>query len=71
MVEKLDRHIRDSALRKFPLHKIQHAYKMGNSTETALHNVTTRIENVVEHKDNASGAFDRTSFDTKLATERQ
>jgi hypothetical protein len=55
-MEKLvDRHIRDQT---------------GKSTETALHNVVTSIENAIEHKDIALGAFvdiegpfDRTSFD--------
>jgi hypothetical protein len=52
--------------------------KIGKSTETALHNVVTRIENAIEHKDTAlrafvgiEGAFDRTSFDKiKQAPER-
>jgi hypothetical protein len=52
--------------------------KKGKSTETALHNVVTRIEYAIEQKDIAlgafldiEGAFDRTSFDTiKQAAER-
>jgi hypothetical protein len=49
-MEKLvDRHIRGSALKKYPLHQNQHAYQIGESTETALHNVATRIENATEH----------------------
>jgi hypothetical protein len=79
MMEKLvDRHIRDSALKEYPLHRNQHAYQTGKSTDTALHNAKTRIENGIEHKDIAlgafldiEGAFDRTSFDTiKQAAER-
>jgi hypothetical protein len=71
-MEKLaDRHIRDGALKIHPLQRNQHAYQTGKSTETALHNVITRIENYIEHKDIALGAFldiqeafDRTSFNT-------
>jgi hypothetical protein len=67
----VDRHIRDGALRFQPLHLNQHAYQIGKSTETALHNVVTRVESAIEYKDIAfgafldiEGAFDRTSFDT-------
>jgi hypothetical protein len=78
-MEKLvDRHIRDGALRIHPLHRNQHAYQTGKSTETTLHNVVTRTEHAVKHKDIALGAFldiegasDRTSFDIiKQAAER-
>jgi hypothetical protein len=72
------RHIRDGALRVYPLHRNQHAYQKGKSTETALHNVVTHAEYAIEHKDIAlgafldiEGAFDRTSFDIiKQAAER-
>jgi hypothetical protein len=44
-MEKLvDRYIRDGALRICPLHRNQHAYQRGKSTETALHNVVTHAE---------------------------
>jgi hypothetical protein len=78
-MEKLvERQIRHDSLRKYPLHHNQHAYQTGKSTETALHNVVTHIENAIEHRDIAEGsfldkqgAFDRTSCDiTKQATER-
>jgi hypothetical protein len=78
-MEKLvDRQIRDGALKEYPLHQNQHAYQTGKSTETALHNVVKCIENSIEHKDIAlgafldiGGAFDRTSFDTiKQAAEK-
>jgi hypothetical protein len=66
----VDRHIRDGALKEYTLHRNQHAYQIGKSTETALHNVVTRIENATEHKYivlrallDIEGAFDRTSFD--------
>jgi hypothetical protein len=56
-MEKLvDRHIRDGALKIYPLHRNQHAYQIGKSSETALHNVVTRRENAIEHKDIALGA---------------
>jgi hypothetical protein len=42
IMEKLvERHIRDSSLREYSLHRNQHAYQIGKSTETALHNVVT------------------------------
>jgi hypothetical protein len=74
----VDRHVRDGVLKMHTLHRNQHAYQKGKSTETALHNVVTRIEYAIEHKDIALGAFlhilgafDRTSFDTiKEAAER-
>jgi hypothetical protein len=57
-MEKLvDRHITDSALRIHPQHRNQHAYQIGKSTETALHNVVTCIDIAIEHKDIALGAF--------------
>jgi hypothetical protein len=70
-MEKLvDKHIRDGALKKYPLHRNQHAYQIIKSTETAFHNVVTRVESAIEYKDIAlgafldiEGAFDRTSFD--------
>jgi hypothetical protein len=78
-MEKLvDRHMREGALKEYPLHRNQHAYQTGESTETVLHNVVTHIENAIEHKDIALGAFldivgtfDRTSFNIiKQAAER-
>jgi hypothetical protein len=56
----------------YPLHLNQHAYQIGKSTETALHNVVTCIEYAIEHKAIALGAFldivgasDKTYFDIK------
>jgi hypothetical protein len=71
-MEKLvDRHIRDGALRTHPLYRNQHAYQAGKTTETALHSVVTRIENAIQYKEIAlgafldiQGAFERTSFNT-------
>jgi hypothetical protein len=51
----VDRHIRDGALRSQTLHRNQHAYQIGKSTETALRNVVTRVERAIEHKDIALG----------------
>jgi hypothetical protein len=57
-------------LKKYPLHRNQHAYQVGKCTETSLHNVVTRIQSAIEYKDIALGAFlyiegtfDTTSFD--------
>jgi hypothetical protein len=71
-MEKLvERHIRDDLLRKYTLHQNQHAYQTGKSTDTAIHNVVTRIENAIEHTGNTKGAFERTSFDIiKQAAEK-
>jgi hypothetical protein len=53
-MEKLvDRHIRNGALPKYALHRNQHAYQIDKSTETALQNVVTRIENAIEHKEHS------------------
>jgi hypothetical protein len=43
MEKQVERHIRDDSLMKYPLHQNKHAYQTGKSTETALHNVVTRI----------------------------
>jgi hypothetical protein len=72
------RHIRDGALKNYPLHRNQHAYQTGKSTETALHNVVTHTESSIEHKEIAlaafvdiEGTFDRTSSEViTLAAER-
>jgi hypothetical protein len=70
MEKLIDRHIRGSVLKVYPLHQNQHSYQTGKSTETALHNVVTCIENATEYKGIAlgafldmEGAFDRPSFD--------
>jgi hypothetical protein len=52
-----NRHIRDSALKIHPLHRNQHAYQIGKSAATALHNVVTCIEYAIKHKNIALGAF--------------
>jgi hypothetical protein len=57
LVDRLDRHIRDRAVKIHPLHRNQHAYQTGKSTETALHNMIIRIANSIGHKDIALSAF--------------
>jgi hypothetical protein len=71
----VESHIRDDSLREYLLHRNQHAYQIGKSTETVLHNVVTLIENAIEYCDITlgaffyiEGAFDRTSFDTNKAS---
>jgi hypothetical protein len=69
-MEKLvDSYITDDVMRISPLHRNQFAFQTGKSTETTLHNEVTRIENAMEHKEIAlgafldiEGAFDRTTF---------
>jgi len=79
-LEKLmDRHIRGGVLVEKPLHQNQFAYRAGMSTETALFQVTHRLEKTLKHKEIAvgafmdiGGAFDNTSFQaiTTAARER-
>ncbi len=53
----IDRYIRDGALRTSPLHRNQHAYLPGKSTETALHSLVGRIEGALGRKEFALAAF--------------
>jgi hypothetical protein len=75
----LDRHIRGAVLAERLLHQNQFAYRAGTSTETALFQVVHRLENCLEHKEIAlgafldiEGAFDNTSFNAIImaASER-
>ena len=52
-----DRWIREGVLNRNPLHPCQHAYQMGKSVETALHNLVGRLETALEHREFALGAF--------------
>lgn len=69
-LEKLmDGHIRNDVLARRPLHRDQHAYRSGLSTDTALFQVTQRLEKAINQKEVAlgafldiQGAFDNTSF---------
>jgi hypothetical protein len=58
-------------LKRYPLHRNQHAYQTGETAETAICNVIRSNENAHEQKEIGLGtfltterAFDRTSFDT-------
>ena len=53
----VDRFIRDTHIPKWPLHHRQHAYQKGKSTETALHELTAKIEKAMSEKEYALGAF--------------
>lgn len=70
----MDRHIRDGALTRKPLHEHQHAYQSGKSCETALHNLITRVETALHHKEIAlsvfidiQGAFDNASHTAMMS----
>lgn len=73
-LEKLvDNYIRRTSLKERPLHRNQHAYQVGKSCESALHQMVARIENTIIHKEAAlgafldiEGAFDNTSFDAMI-----
>ena len=57
-VERLvDRYIRDKILTTKPLHRDQHTYKAGHSTETALSKVVNLIEDQLNLKGFAIGTF--------------
>jgi hypothetical protein len=65
----LDRYIRGGVLVEKPLHQNQITYRAGVSTETALFQVTHRLENSLNHNEITlgafiviEGAFDNTSF---------
>jgi hypothetical protein len=51
----MDRHIRDMLESNAPLHRNQSAYQPGKSTETALHQLVTRIEKTLDTKGIALG----------------
>jgi hypothetical protein len=70
----VDRYIREGVLKEHLLHRNQHAYPAGKSTEIALLNVVTRIESGIECKKialrtslNIEGDFDNV---TTQAAER-
>ena len=53
----VDRYLRDEVLTKYPLHPNQHAYQVGKSTESALHILVGKIEQALELRLYALGAF--------------
>lgn len=76
----LDLYIRGDVLKKHPLHANQHAYQTGKSTDTALHQMTQKIECMLKSGKVAlgclmdiEGAFDNTDFEviTSAAAERE
>lgn len=48
---------KNEILRSYPLYQNQFTSQPGVSTETALHNVATHIQNAVEQSEIALGAF--------------
>jgi hypothetical protein len=57
-------------LKKYLVHRNEHAYQTGKSTETAFHDVVTRTGSGAQYKEIAlgsfldiQGAYDRTTFD--------
>ena len=50
-------HLKQGILTDLPLHKHQHAYQSGLSTESALHDVVRRIERSLSRKQSALGCF--------------
>ncbi|XP_048484155.1 uncharacterized protein LOC105391530 [Plutella xylostella] len=73
MEKVINLHIRTGYLTQNPLHVKQHAYQKGKSTETALIELTDRIEKALEDKEIAlcafldvEGAFDNTSTNVIL-----
>jgi hypothetical protein len=53
----VDRYVRDGAFVLKPLHLNQHAYQTGKSIETALHQLTVRVEKVLDERELAMGVF--------------
>ncbi|GJQ65462.1 hypothetical protein Trydic_g7567 [Trypoxylus dichotomus] len=60
----IDKHLRDSALGRLPLHEKQYAYQSGKSCEQAIHELARRAEIAFGHKEialptflNIAGAF--------------
>ena len=53
----IDKRLRETVLTSFPIHRNQHAYQNGRSTETALHCLISKIEDAYEKNQYALGAF--------------
>jgi hypothetical protein len=67
----VDRYLRDGALVVKPLYPSQHAYQAGKSIDTALHQLSVRVEKVLDRQELTSGvfldiegAYNYTSFDS-------
>lgn len=74
----IESYIKETTLQERPLHPRQHAYTKGRSTETALHDLTSRVEESIRNGNSAlvgfldiEGAFDNAPFGRiKEATEK-
>jgi hypothetical protein len=71
MERLVDRYLRDEALAQVPLHPKQHAYQVGKSVETALHQFVVWVEKAPDQQETAlgvfldiKGAFKNTRYDT-------
>jgi len=53
----VDRYLRDGPLQDMPLHRSQHAYQAGKSTESALHHLVTEVETALSRRHYALGTF--------------
>lgn len=53
----LDRDLRDTTLSTAPIHTNQHAYQTGKSTESALHQLVSKVETAIDNKEYALGTF--------------
>jgi hypothetical protein len=53
----VDKHIRTGPLKRFSIHKSQHAYQRSRSCGTALHNLENMIEGALNHKIFSFGPF--------------
>lgn len=79
ILEKLvDRNIRDKALKYNPIDKDQHAYQTGKDTNSAIHQLVTKLERTLTDNGTAltvmldiSGAFDNTDFSSIEAAARK
>jgi hypothetical protein len=53
----VDRYLRDEVLALKPLHSNQHAYQVGKSVETALHQLVVRVEKALDQQEVVLGVF--------------
>jgi hypothetical protein len=59
MERLVDQSIRTGPLKRYPLKRTQYAYQRGRSSESALHDLVSRIKSVICHKLFALGAVYR------------
>ena len=71
MEKIIDHEIRSKVLKASPLHAKQHAYRAGRSTNTALYQLTSEIQNSLDGGEvmlcaflDIEGAFDNTSHES-------